>query len=148
MGTPATNPAPIQRPQLLRGKARMRQLAAEADAERKAIAAKILADLGRPASMLDEIAARNLAALDVRASRLEANGKDATAVRQQITQAQRASGFRPAKPAEAKPPSIQELLAARGFKPPVAPPTTPAPEQRADATRASEAANAHGKVSP
>lgn len=98
-----------------RGLVRMRQLASERLAQRQAIAAQILSELGRAPTTLDKIAANNLAALHVRADQLEAMGKNADAVRQQITQAQRASGFKP-EPAATKPQrqSIREMLAARG----------------------------------
>jgi hypothetical protein len=85
------------------GLVRMRQLASERLAERQAITAQILSDLGRPATTLDRIAANNLAALHVRANQLEAMGKNADTVRQQITQAQRASGFKP-QPVDAQKP--------------------------------------------
>jgi hypothetical protein len=100
-----------------RGWRRMRELAREADAKRKTLTAELLAGLGRPATAVDRIAAENLAALHVKAIRLEASGRDATGVRQQITQAMRASGLRPDKPAPPKPFNIAAAL-AQGILPP------------------------------
>jgi hypothetical protein len=126
----------------------MRELRAEAAREREALTVEILASLGRVPSAIDRIAAANLAALHVRANRIEASGRDASAIRQQITQAVRATGFKPQPAAAQKPRTIQEMLAERGIKPPSASPATPEPEQRRDEARFSEAANAHGEVSP
>jgi phosphotransferase system HPr-like phosphotransfer protein len=87
----------------------MRELRLEAAAERETLTAEILASLGRPASAIDRIAAANLAARHIRANRIEASGRDASAVRQQITQAVRATGFRP-QPAAKQAESVDDYL--------------------------------------
>jgi hypothetical protein len=62
-------------PQLLRGKARMREIAAAAEVERKSLATELLAGLGRPATAVDQIAAETISAATVRARRLRAVGR-------------------------------------------------------------------------
>jgi len=105
---------------LLRGGARIKELAAEAAVEREAIAAALLADLGRPPSAVDRIACQNLAALHVKASKLESNGRNATEVRRQICQQLRAAGFKPAPATVPAPLTVPELLRLRGYTAPVA----------------------------
>jgi hypothetical protein len=78
------------------GGRRTKARAAQDEAERNALTAELLQELGRPATARDRIAAANLAALHLRAIRLEANGRDASEVRRQITQTLRAS-WRPDK---------------------------------------------------
>jgi hypothetical protein len=78
------------------GRRRSLQLAAEAEAERKALEAELIADLGRRATAYDRIAINNIAAMHVRARRLEAQGKNATEERRQITQMMRGLGLKPA----------------------------------------------------
>jgi hypothetical protein len=92
----------------------MLELAAQAEQERKAPAADILAGLGRPANAIDRVAAENLAALNIRANKLEAAGKDATEVRRQINQALRTTGFRPQKiePAKQQPYNFKAAIEA------------------------------------
>jgi hypothetical protein len=124
----------------------MRQLASQAEAERAALTADILAGLGRTATTIDMIAASNLAALYVRANKLEAAGRDATEIRRQINQALRTTGFRPAKVEPPKQPSIAELLAAKGYAPPVAQSGDNVPEQRDRDVSLSEAANGAGEA--
>jgi len=85
--------------QLARGRIRMREIARESEAERKAIEADLLASLGRTATPLDRIAAESISAAVVRARRLRACGRDDSEQRRQIAQLMRASGFRPDKPA-------------------------------------------------
>jgi hypothetical protein len=108
--------------QLSRGRTRMRELALEAETERKAIETDLLASIGRPATPLDCIAAETIAAAVVRARKLRQYGGDDSEQRRQIAQLMRASNFKPDKPATApKPQTLQQRLAARGYKPPVAP---------------------------
>jgi hypothetical protein len=80
----------------------MLTLAAEAEAERKALEASILANLGRPPTALDVIAAETLSATAVRARRLRACGRSDHSERQLLVQATRASGLRPQPPAAPK----------------------------------------------
>lgn len=89
--------------QLARGRARMKQLAEQDTAKARAIATRIISELGRVPSQLDELAAMHIARLFVRAERLEEAGRNSSAVRQSINQAMRASGFRPDKPTQKKP---------------------------------------------
>jgi hypothetical protein len=99
------------------------------EAQRQAIVADILAGLGRPATVVDRIAADNLASFHIKARRLEAQGKSSVEVRRVLNQAMRASGPKPAEPEAPRPMSIQEMLAARGFTPPAAPTASAALEQ-------------------
>jgi hypothetical protein len=94
-----------------RGWRRYRELRAKDDADRKAIAAGIIGELGRRATVVEQVAAENLAALIVWARTLERRGQHAAAakVRQQVTQAQRATNFKPAPPAPAKPQATSPL---------------------------------------
>lgn len=87
-----------------RGWRRYRELKQQDDTDRQAIAAELLAGLGRPSTMADRLAAENIASLAVWARTLERRGafKGATEVRQQITQAARA--FPAFKPQPALPP--------------------------------------------
>jgi hypothetical protein len=62
------------------------ELRAADAAERQRIEAGLLADLGRPATMTDRVAAANIAALQVKAERLEHQGRDAFELRKQIAQ--------------------------------------------------------------
>ena len=96
-------------PHLARGRARMRELAQQSAAERDKLAAEILAGLGRAPSAIDRIAAANLAALHVRANRIEASGRDASAIRKQIIQATRATGFKPQPAASQKPAPLKAI---------------------------------------
>jgi hypothetical protein len=131
---------------LSRGWARQRELARESEAERSALTAAILAGLGRQATTIDMIAASNLAALYVRANKLDAAGRDATEIRRQINQALRTTGFRPAKAEPPKQPSIAEQLAARGYAPPVARTDKAAPETLADETHNTEVPSASSEA--
>ena len=82
-----------------RGAARMKQLAAEAEAERQALADEIIAGLGRPANALDRIAIESIASAAVRARQLRAAGRDDLEQQRLIAQLLRATGLRPDKPA-------------------------------------------------
>jgi hypothetical protein len=73
-----TNPTitTSQPPRLLRGKARVRELAPEAEAERKIEEAALLADLNHQASYAEKLLIENAAALAVRARRLRRYGRN------------------------------------------------------------------------
>jgi hypothetical protein len=73
-------------------------------ADREAITAALLESLGRTATMVDQIAAENLANLIVWARTLERRSQfaEAAKVRQQITQAVRATGMKPQPAASQK----------------------------------------------
>jgi hypothetical protein len=101
----------------LRGWSRMRQLRQQEQAQREALAADLLAGLGRPATAFDKVAIGNLASLHVRANRLEANGRDSSDIRRLITRTMRAFGMTLGAPA-APPVSIEAALKARGHRPP------------------------------
>jgi hypothetical protein len=103
---------------LARGQKRMLELAVIAEAERVKLESAILAEIGRPASTLDKIAAETLSASVVRARRLRALGKSDSEERKTILQAVRATGLRSAAPTAPAPPTIAELLAQRGYSPP------------------------------
>ncbi|WP_143199513.1 hypothetical protein [Bradyrhizobium sp. NAS80.1] len=92
------------------GRARRRELAAEAEAERREIEAGLLRDLGRPATATDLIAIETISATAVRARRLRADGRNDEAERKLVAQLMRASGLKPepAAPA-AKPDKIAAL---------------------------------------
>jgi hypothetical protein len=107
--TPVTAASVPAEPVKLRGWARWNQLQAEYAAQREHIAAGLLAGLGREPAMTDKIAAKNIAAMEVEATRLEARGKPAIEQRRLVAQWTRTSGFRPAK-AEPKPASTPEYL--------------------------------------
>jgi hypothetical protein len=86
--------------QLARGRKRMKELAAEAEAERKVVEADLLASLGRPASALDRVLGRN----------------DAEE-RRSIAQLMRASNFKPDRPLPApKPDFLAEMRRAAGVQ--------------------------------
>jgi hypothetical protein len=98
-----------------RGYKRMKEIAAEVVAEREALTAELLAALGRPATVIDRIACENLAALHVRAKRIEASGRNASDVRRQITQLMRGVGIKPDAPASKPQRKIDPLEYARTF---------------------------------
>jgi len=80
---PTSSPAPASsdttEPRLLRGKARMIQIAREAEIERKAEEAKLIADLGREPSGAERLLVESAAALTVRARRLRLQGHGSAA---------------------------------------------------------------------
>jgi hypothetical protein len=86
-----------------RGWARMRELAAQAEIERREIEAGLLADLGRPATTVDRIAIEALSAAMVRARKLRAMGKSDSEATKLVTQLLRATGIKPAAPAAPQP---------------------------------------------
>jgi hypothetical protein len=93
---------PTSREPLLRGAARMKEIAAEAEIERNALVAEILSDLGRPATALDRIAAQSIASAHIKACRLRALGRDDLDQQRLIAQLVRATGLKPDKPAPPK----------------------------------------------
>lgn len=111
-------PKPVENT-LSRGGRRARELAAEYAAEANAEAEKLRADLGRDPTHLESILIETAAALAVRARRLRALGRSREAddaSRLLI----RALGRLNISTSEARPmPSIAEMLAARGYSPPV-----------------------------
>ena len=88
----------------------MRTLAAEAEVEREAETAKLLADLGREPSYSDRILVGEIAALRVRARRLRQRGRDDAAemCSRLILRAMTKLGV---KPGQAKPESLEDYLA-------------------------------------
>ncbi len=105
-------------PPLKTGRARMKELAVEAAAERAPLEAELRAGLGREATPIDKLAIETIAATAVRARRLRADGRNDAEERQLLTQLLRATGLRPAPAAPAAAPSLQAQLAARGYTPP------------------------------
>lgn len=102
-----------------RGRARMREIAAEDAAKRQRLVTELLAELGRPAGAVDRVTAETLAATVVRADRLRMAGRCDLEERRLVVQLQRALGLRPAP---AGPPkqstNIADLLAEHGYTPP------------------------------
>jgi len=139
---------PAARPQLRRGAARMKELAQESARERIALAADLLADLGRPPTAADRIAVETIAATAIRARQLRAFGRNDAEERRLLAQLIRASGLKPAPIEPPKPPTLAEQLAARGYSPPVARSVDAAPEQRGDATPLSETRSAPSEAVP
>jgi len=99
---------PLSDAQRRRGQARMRELAAQAKAERQALADEIIRGLGRPATALDRIAIESIASAAVRARQLRAQGHDDLEQQRLIAQLLRATGLRPDK---AVPPKAEDFSA-------------------------------------
>jgi hypothetical protein len=70
--------AKSDQPRLSRGWRRMQEIAHESEAERRAIEAALLADLGRRATAVDRVAIETLSAAMVRARRLRAMRRNDT----------------------------------------------------------------------
>jgi hypothetical protein len=102
----------------INGRARSRELAAEAAAERAPLEAELRESLGRIPNAVDKLAIETIAATAVRARRLRADGRNDAEERRLLTQLLRATGLRPAPAAPAAPPTLQAALAARGYTPP------------------------------
>ena len=100
------------------GAARMVTLAAQSEAELKALEAEVLASLNRAPSIIDKVAAEIFAATVIRARRLRASGKSDADERKTVIQIIRATGLRPAAPGAPVELSIEEQLRARGYEPP------------------------------
>jgi hypothetical protein len=100
------------------GRARSRQLAQEAAAERAPLEAELRESLGRIPNAVDKLAIETIAATAVRARRLRADGRNDAEERRLLTQLLRATGLRPAPAAPAAPLTLQAQLAARPFVPP------------------------------
>lgn len=77
------------------GRSRRRQLAIEAEAERRVIEAELLRDLNRPPTASDRIAIETISATTIRARRLRADGRSDAEERKLIAQLMRASGLKP-----------------------------------------------------
>jgi hypothetical protein len=102
----------------INGRARSRELAAEAAAERAPLEAELRESLGRIPNAVDKLAIETIAATAVRARRLRADGRNDAEERRLLTQLWGAPGLRPAPAAPAAPPTLQAALAARGYTPP------------------------------
>lgn len=102
-------------PKLARGWRRMRELRQQDNAARQEIIAGLVADLGRPATMRDQLAIEQIASLTVWARILERRGKftEAAKTRDQITRTQRTNNIRPEKPAPAPRKSFREKIEER-----------------------------------
>jgi hypothetical protein len=136
--TTATPSPSRQRPQLLRGKARQLQIAAESEQERQAEAAKLLADLAREASHAERVIVEQLSMLIVRGRRLRQAGRgaDAEMVARLVLRGLTRLGI---KPGQAKPAETPLEYAQRKYgRQAVAQNDAPAPETPADATRISD----------
>jgi hypothetical protein len=96
MSETATNPRSRGGTVGASGRRRQLQLARESEAERRALADRIAAALGRPLTAIDEVAISAIAATSIRADRLRATGRSDHAERQLLTQMFRATGLRPA----------------------------------------------------
>jgi hypothetical protein len=85
--TPTTPAAQtIQHPQfLLRGKARIRELAVAQEVERQAVAADLERDLGRPASAAERLLIESIASHTVEARKLERLGKSSAEARLRLS---------------------------------------------------------------
>jgi hypothetical protein len=90
------------------GRSRRRQLAMEAEAERRAIEAELLRDLNRPPTASDRIAIETISATTIRARRLRADGRSDAEERKLIAQLMRASGL---KPQPITPPAPEDFAA-------------------------------------
>jgi hypothetical protein len=104
--------------QLKSARVRAKHIPAEAEAERKLLFDRLIADLGRPATALEECALEQISAKMIRSRRLRAQGRDDREETRAIAQLMRASGFKP-QPISAKPaaPSIDDLLSEIAAKP-------------------------------
>lgn len=99
-----------------RGKARMLELAAEAEAERQAEAAGLLRDLGREPSHAERVIVEQLSMLIVRGRRLRQCGKgaDAEMVARLVLRGLTRLGIRQGKPNQTHQSSTAERIAAIG----------------------------------
>jgi hypothetical protein len=100
------------------GRARQKQLAAQAEAERRELEAGLLRDLGRPAATVDIIAIETLAAAIVRARALRRQGKSDAEATRMVAQLLRATGLKPSPATPPAPLTLQQQLAARGYATP------------------------------
>ncbi|WP_050420312.1 hypothetical protein [Bradyrhizobium tropiciagri] len=91
------------------GLVRMREIAAEDKAKREALAAELLADLGRTPTALDRVSISTLAATVVRADRLRSTGRSDIEERRLIVQLQRGLGLRPAPAGPQKPDPLKAI---------------------------------------
>jgi hypothetical protein len=107
-----------EKPPLARGAKRMRELAIGYESTRLTLEANILGEIGRTPTTLDRIAAEALASAVVGARRKRATGQHDSEQLKLVAQLMRASGLRPGPASAAPPPTIQQLLAQRGYSPP------------------------------
>jgi hypothetical protein len=138
-----------KRPQLLRGKARMNELRAAAEAERRTVEADLLRDLGHEASATERIAVEILSAQVVRGRRMRAAGRhtEAEMAERLALRGLAKLGIRgKQKPNPQK--ALLDYLASRQAASPIAQPGETAPGQQADEARTSEAGNGACEVSP
>jgi hypothetical protein len=88
---------------LARGYARMRQLGQQDLAKAEVVAKELIDGLARPATPVDRIQARVVAALVCKLERTLACGKDTSRARRALTEAIANSPFAPAQAREAAP---------------------------------------------
>lgn len=96
--------------QLARARASKKEIAAQAEAERRALYDRLIADLGRPATGMEECAYEQISAKMIRSRRLRAQGRDDREETRAIAQLMRAAGIRQVKPAPAPKKSLAEQL--------------------------------------
>jgi hypothetical protein len=101
---------------LARGRARIRELAVESEAERQAEQAALLADLGREPGHAERLLIEQAAHLAVRARRLRAlgRGREADDVTRLLIRALAKLGV---KPSQAQPESLEQYLARTAAPP-------------------------------
>jgi hypothetical protein len=131
-----------------RGAARMRELAAQDEADRQQIEADLLRDLGREPSATERYTVETIAAMLVRARRMRAARRNEAAemAERLVLRGLGKLGIR--KPAP-KPYSIKDALAAHGIKPVSEESVAPSPpEQPAVETATSKATEATSEVLP
>jgi hypothetical protein len=142
--TTSTTAQTIQRPQLLRGKARALELAVANEAERQAVAVGLLADLGREPSHGERLLVEQVSALIIRGRRLRERGMsaDAEMVSRLVV---RALGKLGVRAGAAKPvgPSLADIAASYARPAPIAQASAEASEAPASETRISEPGSRH-----
>jgi len=137
------------KPKLSRGWRRVHELKRLDEAAKQEIISGLLSGLGRPATMADQIAVEQIAALAVHARRLERRNQfaDAAKIRDQITRATRAFGVAKPQPAAApKTMSPLEYARTKYSRPSVASDAASAPDASSKEKRLSEAAAGHSEA--
>jgi hypothetical protein len=86
----------------------MRELRAEAEAERQAEAAALIAALGHAPNAIERTVIEQISARTVRARQLRQRGRDDTEQSRLIAQLLRSIGLRPQAPQKATPQSLQD----------------------------------------
>jgi hypothetical protein len=102
-----------------RGSKRMRELAPIYEADRVKLEKSILSAVGGDPDALTQIAAEALSSAVIGARRRRSAGKSDAEMLKLIAQLTRASGLRPSPAAAPAPMSMADMLAARGYTPPV-----------------------------